>query len=64
MASLNVYSVIGLMIAAMHFASLLLLANKMLTICSCKLQIGQANSDIYYCQYADILWFIPASLQI
>ena len=37
-ASLNIFSVIGLMIAAMQFASLLLLAHKMLTICdrNCK----------------------------
>jgi two-component system, NtrC family, nitrogen regulation sensor histidine kinase NtrY len=33
-ASLTIYSLIGLSIAAMHFASLLLLAHKMLSVCS------------------------------
>jgi two-component system nitrogen regulation sensor histidine kinase NtrY len=33
-ASLSIFSVIGLMVAAMQFASLLLLAHKMLTICN------------------------------
>jgi len=39
LASLNIYSLIGIVIAAMHFAALLLLANKMLTICAdnCKM---------------------------
>jgi two-component system, NtrC family, nitrogen regulation sensor histidine kinase NtrY len=38
-ASLNIYSLIGLLIAAMHFAALLLLVNKMLAIChkTCKM---------------------------
>ena len=33
-ASLNVYTVIGLLIAAMHFAALLLLASKQLSLCT------------------------------
>ena len=33
-ASLNAYTLIGLLIAAMHFAALLLLSNKLLTFCS------------------------------
>jgi len=36
-ASLNFYTVIGLLIAAMHFAALLLLSNKLLSLCAtCK----------------------------
>jgi two-component system nitrogen regulation sensor histidine kinase NtrY len=40
-ASLNVYTVIGLLITAMHFAALLLLANKLLSLCmtTCKLNM-------------------------
>ena len=40
-ASLNAYTVIGLLITAMHFAALLLLANKLLSLCTatCKFKM-------------------------
>ncbi len=40
-ASLNIFSVIGLMIAAMQFASLLLLIHKMQTICGRKCKVDK-----------------------
>jgi signal transduction histidine kinase len=57
-ASINIYSIIGLLIIAMHFAALLLLTNKMLSVCSasCKydrliLTFGIVNVLIFFLLY-------------
>jgi len=41
LASLNVYSILGLLIAAMHFAALLLIANKLLAYCTYSYPFGK-----------------------
>lgn len=40
-ASLNIYSALGLLIAAMHFAALILLINRLLTLCISSCEYGR-----------------------